>query len=62
LNGALAAATGSAVFSVTLKFAWLELAFMDRIGLVFLLCLAVCYVVSMSGKAPVEDSSVSFNT
>jgi SSS family solute:Na+ symporter len=59
--GALSAALGSAVFSVILKFAWPELPFMDRVGLVFLLCLALCYFVSIMGKPTDEDSSVSLD-
>ncbi len=58
---ALSAALGSAIFSFTLKFAWPELPFMDRVGLVFLLCLALCYIISIMGKVPQEDSSVSLN-
>ena len=57
--GALSAALGSAIFSLVLKFAWPELPFMDRVGLVFLLCLALCYFVSIMGKANSTDSSVS---
>jgi SSS family solute:Na+ symporter len=59
--GALSAALGSAVLSLVLKFTWPELPFMDRVGLVFLLCLALCYVVSIMGKAPQENSSVSLD-
>jgi len=55
--GALSAAIGSAVFSLILKFAWPALPFMDRVGLVFLLCLALCIVVSLAGK--IESSSES---
>jgi len=40
-----------------LKFAWPALPFMDRVGLVFLLCLALCIVVSLAGK--IESSSES---
>ena len=40
--GALSAAIGSALFSLALKFLWPELPFMDRVGLVFLLCFALC--------------------
>jgi SSS family solute:Na+ symporter len=57
--GALSAAIGSAAFSLILKFAWPELPFMDRVGLVFLLCLGLCYVVSIMGKPNTTDSSVS---
>ena len=49
------------MFSFALKFAWPELPFMDRVGLVFLLCLALCYVVSMLGKPNTTDSSVSLD-
>ena len=58
-TGALSAALGSAVFSLVLKFTWPELPFMDRVGLVFLLCLALCYLVSILGKANTTNSSVS---
>ena len=57
--GALSAAIGSAAFSLILKFAWPALPFMDRVGLVFLLCLGLCYVVSIMGKPNTTDSSVS---
>jgi SSS family solute:Na+ symporter len=57
--GALSAALGSAVFSIVLKFAWPELPFMDRVGLVFLLCLVLCYLVSIAGTPNTTDSSVS---
>lgn len=60
--GALSAALGSAIFSLVLKFAWPELPFMDRVGLVFLLCLVLCYFVSIMGKdnaTETTDSSVS---
>lgn len=56
--GALSAAIGSAVFSLTLKFVWPELPFMDRVGLVFLLCLALCVVVSLAGKKESSSESV----
>ena len=58
-KGALSAALGSAVFSLVLKFTWPELPFMDRVGLVFLLCLVLCYVVSMLGKPNTANSSVT---
>lgn len=60
-RGALAAAIGSAVFSVALKFGLPSLPFMDRIGLVFLLCLAVTLVVSLMDKPSDHDSSVSLD-
>jgi SSS family solute:Na+ symporter len=51
--GAIAAALGSFVLSIVLKLAWPELPFMDRVGLVFLLALALAVIVSLAqaGKA-----------
>ncbi|QBY04233.1 sodium transporter [Thalassotalea sp. HSM 43] len=46
-NAGLAAALGSAILSFALKMLWPELPFMDRVGLVFLLCLAIAIVVSL---------------
>ncbi|MCM2681128.1 sodium/sugar symporter [Echinimonas agarilytica] len=56
--GALAAAVGSAAFSLLLKFMWPELPFMDRVGVVFLLCLALCVVVSLMQKGATTNQSV----
>ena len=66
-NGALAAAIGSAAFSILLKILWPALPFMDRVGFVFLLCLALCVLVSLVDKlATINDSvdlsEVSFAT
>ncbi len=49
--GALAAAIGSFVLSVVLKLAWPELPFIDRVGLVFLLALALAVGVSLATPA-----------
>ena len=49
--GALVAAIGSFVLSIVLKFAWPSLPFMDRIGLVFLLALALAVIVSLMTKS-----------
>ncbi len=46
--GALAAAVGSFVLSIVLKLAWPALPFIDRVGLVFLLALALGVVVSLA--------------
>ena len=45
-TGALAAAVGSAVLSLGLKLTWPSLPFIDRVGLVFLLCVAIGMLVS----------------
>jgi len=44
--GALLAALGSAVFSVAFKLGWPALPFIDRVGIVFLLCIAVGVIAS----------------
>jgi SSS family solute:Na+ symporter len=46
-DAALAAAIGSAVFSLLCYVFWPTLPFMDRVGVVFLLCLVVAIVVSL---------------
>ncbi|MCG9755803.1 sodium/sugar symporter [Shewanella insulae] len=58
-QGALAAALGSAIFSFGLRFYWPDLPFMDRIGLVFLLCLALSVQVSLMGRSLEEGTSVA---
>ena len=45
-NGALGAAIGSAVLSLALKLLWPSLPFIDRVGLVFLLCVALGMLIS----------------
>ncbi|WP_252181220.1 hypothetical protein [Azospirillum sp. B4] len=51
--GALTAAIGSAVLSLAFKI-WLpELPFMDRVGIVFLLCLAGAVLVSLAAPAAI---------
>ncbi|NQZ21755.1 MAG: sodium/solute symporter [Colwellia sp.] len=59
--GALSAAIGSAVFSFGLRKIFPELPFMDRMSLVFFLCLAMMVVISLLTKSSstTNDSSVS---
>ncbi len=45
-NGALATAIGSAVFSIAFKLLWPSLPFIDRVGIVFLLCIGIGVLVS----------------
>ncbi len=59
--GALAAAIGSAMFSIAFKYLLPNLPFMDRIGLVFLLCLALTVIVSLVDKPSDHDHSVNVN-
>jgi SSS family solute:Na+ symporter len=46
-GGALTAAIGSAVLSFGFKMLWPALPFIDRVGLVFLLCTAIAIVISI---------------
>ncbi len=61
-NGALVAAVGSAVFSFAAKM-WLpQVPFMDRVGYVFLTCLALAVVVSLlEGKGKEHANAVQLN-
>lgn len=68
--GALASAIGSAIISFLLRVFLPELPFMDRIGLVFVLCLALCVAISLltesssnqNAAACADTKSVSFTT
>lgn len=66
-RGALAAAIASAVLSFIAKVWWPELPFMDRVGLVFLACLALAVVISLMDKPAAtaeqtELKDIDFNT
>src|SRR5690606_29945698 len=56
--GALAAAIGSFVLSVVLTLAWPSLPFIDRVGLVFLLALALAVAVSLAHPPQREGRDV----
>jgi SSS family solute:Na+ symporter len=49
--GAIAATVGSFALSIVLKLAWPSLPFMDRVGLVFLLALALAVIVSLATRS-----------
>jgi SSS family solute:Na+ symporter len=51
-RGALGAALGSAVLSLAFKLAWPALPFIDRVGLVFILCLLLGIVLSRGDGQP----------
>jgi SSS family solute:Na+ symporter len=55
-NGALTAAIGSAVFSLLGRWLLPEIPFMDRVSIVFLLCVASALLVSREGYSKSEDS------
>lgn len=60
-DAALAAAIGSAVFSFLFYQFWPALPFMDRVGLVFLLCLGLAVVVSLLQGQKVQAGAVELN-
>jgi SSS family solute:Na+ symporter len=65
--GALVAAIASAVLSLALKLVWPSLPFMDRVGIVFLACLAIAVVLSLvqTGSDPalkVELKGIDYST
>ena len=64
-TGALAAAIGSAVLSLTFMMLWPELPFIDRVGLVFLLCLVLAVVISLlegSNYHEFSNTKISYQT
>ena len=65
-GGALAAALGSFVLSLAARLFWPELPFMDRVGLVFLACMALAAVISLRRREThpnaIELGEVSFAT
>lgn len=63
-NSALVAAVASAVLSIALKLFWPALPFMDRVGLVFLICLGLAVSISLwenrsRSEMPAEGDVVS---
>ena len=59
-NGALTAAIGSAVFSVTCKLYWPSLPFMDRVGLAFILCMVLGMLVSQLGSKGDHPNAIDY--
>ncbi|TNE62326.1 MAG: sodium transporter [Alphaproteobacteria bacterium] len=57
-NGALAAAIGSAVLSFGFKMLLPELPFIDRVGLVFLVCVALAVIISIIEGNRDQEGSV----
>ncbi|MEL6949828.1 MAG: sodium/sugar symporter [Pseudomonadota bacterium] len=61
-NGALATALGSAVLSLVFKLAWPGLPFIDRVGLVFVLCILVGIGVSAMQGAESHPDAIDYET
>ncbi|MGI2258051.1 sodium/sugar symporter [Shewanella sp. GXUN23E] len=57
-NGGLAAALGSAVLSFGFKLWWPQLPFMDRVGLVFILCGLLAILVSLVEQNKVQPKAI----
>lgn len=57
-NGGLLAALGSFVLSIVFRQFWPELPFIDRVGIVFVLCIALAVVVSLLEKKGVHENAV----
>ena len=60
-HSALVAAISSAVLSLTLKLVWPELPFMDRVGLVFIACLAVAIIVTLVENAGIQEKAIDLS-
>jgi len=60
-NGALAAAIGSAVFSVACKLYWPSLPFIDRVGLAFVLCVILGMLVSQMQGAGDHPDAIEYD-
>jgi SSS family solute:Na+ symporter len=56
--GALAAAIGSAVLSFVFKIAWPGLPFIDRVGIVFLLCIAIAVAISIAQGNRIQADAI----
>lgn len=59
--GALLAAIGSAVLSFAFKVGWPELPFIDRVGIVFLLCTGLAVGISLWQRADVQPGAVDLD-
>ena len=59
-NGALGAAIGSAVLSLGFKLGWPSLPFIDRVGLVFLLCMAIGMLISKREAATAHPAAIDY--
>jgi SSS family solute:Na+ symporter len=58
--GALGMALGSAALSIALKLGWPELPFIDRVGLVFLACIALGVIVSKLQGAEAHPDAIAY--
>lgn len=59
-NGAIAAAIGSALLSIGFKLGWPDLPFIDRVGVVFLACVAIGMLVSRFAGAGDQPNAIDY--
>jgi SSS family solute:Na+ symporter len=59
-NGALGAAIGSAILSLSLKLFWPALPFIDRVGLVFLFCVALGMLISYAQDGRDQEGAIEY--
>jgi len=59
-NGALAAAVGSAVLSMGFKLLWPALPFIDRVGIVFVLCISLGMLVSRAQSRGEHPNAIDY--
>jgi SSS family solute:Na+ symporter len=57
-TSALAAAISSAVLSILFKLFWPELPFMDRVGVVFLLCIAIAVIITLFSGSKEQPNAI----
>ena len=57
-NGALLAAIGTFVFSTVMKFAFPALPWMDRMLIVFILCVCTVFITTLLGRKAVSDKAI----
>lgn len=59
-NGALAAALGTFVFSALFKFVLPAMPFMDRMGIVFIICCALIFLFAIIENKPIQTTKVTY--
>ena len=60
-NGGLAAALASFVLSIVFRQFWPELPFIDRVGIVFLLCVGLAVFISFFEKKGAHENAVALD-
>jgi SSS family solute:Na+ symporter len=60
-NGALGAAIGSAVLSLGFKLLWPTLPFIDRVGIVFILCMVIGMLISRWGHGEEHPDAIEYS-